>query len=152
MVSRKVKAFVGNNVEYSGGYQQSTGIKNIDFSIYSLNSQQIAAQVGAVSARATLYTVPNDYTLFITVLNIVCRNDNATGISERGKIILNGQNVIRLYTPAIQNQAISESLSFPTPFILKSGESIVAESESSAGLTQVGMAGFLVKNSDLIQK
>lgn len=133
-----------------GTYQPPTSITNQNLSIYSLNSEQIAGQGGASSATTTLYTVPADYTFFVTLLQIEVINANGGGlIRERGRILLNGQVVIRLYTGATAESTESEALSFGIPFILHSGETIQLLSESAAGLTQGSYAGFLVKNADL---
>jgi len=74
------------------------------------------------------------------------------GVNGRGKINLNGQTVMRLYSPFTESEFCAQNLTFAQPFILHSSETIQVISETANGLAQAGFVGFLVRNSDLINK
>jgi hypothetical protein len=71
------------------------------------------------------------------------------GVNGRGKLILNGQTLIRIYSPYTEGESATMSFTFAYPYILKSGESIQVTSESANGLAIAGFSGFLIRNQDL---
>jgi len=132
------------------GDKSSTKIKDIPLSLYSINSKQIAGQGGAIDETATLYTTPSGYTFFVTHLNLeVIQRDSSGTSSAQGKIYLNGQTIIRLYSPWAQGSVVTNSISFSQPFILRSNETIKVYSAGTDEVAQAGYSGFLVKNSDI---
>lgn len=146
------KAFKGENSGYKGGYQSSSVGKPFQIP-YSVSAQQVGAMNSAISGTATIYTVPANFTLFITGYYLQAVNFNAAGVYERGRLYFGAQLIERIYSGSVSTgvqAAISHNLTFP--FILRSGDTITIQSESGAGLTLGGFTGFLVPNCEVFNQ
>jgi hypothetical protein len=146
------KAYGGNNTKYKGGFQSSSIGKPFNIP-YSVSAQQIGAMNSVISGTATIYTIPADFTFFITGYYLQAINFNAAGVNERGRLYFGSQLVERIYSGSIATGStafISHNLTFP--FILRSNETITIQSESGAGLTLGGITGFLVPNNEVFSQ
>lgn len=135
---------------YKGENQVSTSIKNIDLSIYSLNSQQIGGQSNANDGTATVYSVPKGYTLFITSVNLqTLKWETLAGVNAIGTVSFKGQPIIQTRSPFPEGESAGQAFSFSIPFILSSEEKITVTANGTYTLALAGFTGFLVKNQDL---
>ena len=106
-------------------------------------------------ANVTLYAVPKDYTFFLCTAYVSCVNNAAGGTNTTSLVrfeagITNGCQLIAAQVGIADENAIN-SISFPYPIKIRAGQLIRQYSSGNPHISNSGITGFLIKNSDIPQ-
>jgi len=141
-VSDVVPEFVDEKKEYSAGYFEW---------LFNKYGSEIYGKDGGVAYNfdLTYYTVPENYTLFLTNVSVNISSDAAFTIQSGEIGIKTGgvkRSLIKLAMDNDQNinQSVSQGFNFIIPLKVNSGSSIFVSSSSTGLKAQGNFVGYLV--------
>lgn len=108
----------------------------------------VVSHVNISNTYSSLATIPKNYTLFVTHLNLSYKT-NAVGANGDVHISKNGVKILAMTAPSTDQDVKSVAVSFPFPLKITPDDLFRAESGAANLFIWACMSGFIVRNTDI---